>query len=840
VSAGGVGLSLRLGLRQLHRDWRAGELRVLAAAVLIAVTSVTAVAVFTDRIAQALDHQTAELLGADLRLISDHPLPEAVEARAGELGLKTAHTRALRSMIIAGEGDAERVTMAEVKAVSDAYPLRGRLRVAASRFAPDAETGELPRPGQVWVEARLLQKTGLSVGDHVQVGRSRLRIAQVLSYEPDRSGDMFSIAPRLLMRLQDLPATGLVQEGSRLHYGLLLAGEPAAVARFRSEWTPKLQRGERFEGAADARREVRVALERAQQFLGLAAVVAVLLACVAIAMAARRFAQRHLDGCAILRCFGARQRQISGLFLTQLLTLGLLAGALGVLLGYAAQWVLANLLGTLVLVELPAPSLWPVLVGMGVAFGGLLGFALPPILQLREVPTLRVLRREQGGLRPASALSYLAGVVALAGLVLFQSGGLSLGSLMLLGVAGAALVLWLVAAAMIWALKRGLHGGGVWWRFGLANITRRPAAAIAQVMAFGLGIMVLLLLSVVRGDLLQGWAQGLADDAPNRFVVNIQPDQVAAVREFFAGAGPAEPPQLFPMVRGRLMAINGTPVNEALYRNPRARVLVEREFNLSWAGQLQADNAITAGRWWRAEDVGEPLFSVEQGLAKTLGIAVGDRLSYRIAGDTFTATVTSLRSVRWDSFQANFYIIAPPGVLDSYPVSYMTSFYLPPQHTALLDRLVKRFPNLTIIDIAAIMDQVRMIIDRVSLAVEYVFAFTLAAGLTVMYAAIQTTLSERLHENAILRALGARRRRLWLGLAAEFVVLGSLAGLLAAFIANLLGHAVAHFVLELDYTSSPLLWLAGLVLGGAGVGIAGIIGTRRVVNSPPLAVLRDG
>jgi putative ABC transport system permease protein len=833
---------MSLSLRLLRRDWRAGELHVLLAAILVAVTCVTSVTFFTDRVGQALKTQSSELLGADLRMVADHPLESAVMTAAQSLGLAVAETRAFRSMILAGG----QTKLAEIKAASDGYPLRGELRIAPGRFAPDSPTQALPNPGEAWVSPRLLQQLGLTVGDDVQVGNSRLRIAAVLSYEPDRSGDMFSIAPRLLMHLKDLRATGLEQEGSRIRYTLLLAGEQNAIAKFRRTLAPTLKRGERMEGVADARREVRMSLERAQQFLGLAAVVAVILACVAIAMAARRFAQRHLDVCAMMRCFGARQNQINRLFLMQLLMLGLIAGPLGVLLGFLAQAGLVNLLGPLILASLPTPSWTPAIIGLLVAVGGLLGFALPPILQLREVPILRVLRREGtagwSSLRPLSVTSYLAGIAALSALVLFQAGDIKLGMLLILGLAGTAVTLWIVAASLVFGLKRLTGQGHSAWRFGLANLGRHTGMSIVQVMAFGVGIMVLLLLTLVRGDLLRGWADSLPTDAPNRFVISIQPEQRDAVQAFFdqAFAGDEAPAiKLFPMVRGRLVAINDEPVTVAGYADPRAKDLVEREFNLSWASKLQIDNAIVAGRWWGQAAHGEQLFSVEEGIARTLGIKLGDRLTYSIAGEKFTAEVDNLRSVKWDSFRANFFVLTPPGTLDAYPASYITSFYLPPDSTALLDSLVRQFPNLTVINIAALMDQIRQIIERVSLAVEYVFAFTLAAGLVVMVAAIQSTLDVRLRENAVLRALGARRRRLWVSLAAEFVTLGGLAGLLAALLASVLGYVIASQVLGLEYVINPWLWVTGLLVGGLGVGLAGIVGTRKVVNSPPLKVLQE-
>lgn len=824
---------LRLALRLLARDWRAGELRVLMLALLVAVTCVTSVAFFTDRINQALQQQAGELLGGDLRLMADHPLPAAWQSKAKQMQLASVEARSFRSMVLAGD----EVRLAEVKAVGEGYPLRGHLRIAPAPFAADAPVPGLPVPGEVWVEPLMLQQLKLSVGDSIQVGETSLHIGAVLTFEPDRSGDLFNIAPRLLMNLADLAATGLEQEGSRIRYSLLLAGDKAKVTSFRKAVAKSLQRGERMEGVADARQEVRVALQRAHQFLGLAAVVSLVLACVAIVMTARRFAQRRLDACAIMRCLGAQQGQINRLFFLQIFLLGIGGGVLGSALGFVAQLALAEILGQLLLVSLPPAGFYPWLLGLAVGLGSLLGFALPPILQLRQVPTLRVLRRELGGLRPITASTYLGGLLALAAMILWQAGEWRMGLVMLGGVVATALLLWLAAWALVSLLKRLPARGQVAWRYGLTNLTRRPAASIAQLMAFGVGIMVLLLLTLIRGDLLEAWAGRLPLDAPNRFVINIQPSQLAEVEAFFTQSGLPQT-DFFPMVRGRLMAINGEAIDVDAFSNERAKRLASREFNLSWAAQPQVDNKIVAGQWWGDKGAAQHWFSVEEGIAKTLGVKLGDRLRYDIAGQSLEAEVTNLRSVQWDSFRANFFVLAPPGVMEGFPASYMSSFYVPADQAGQLDALVQRFPNLTVIDVSAILNQVRNIIERVAMAVEYVFLFTLAAGLVVLYAAIQSTLDERLRENAILRALGAQRRRLWSSLAAEFVTLGGIAGLLAAFLASVLGLALARQVLELDYVGNPWVWVLGLVVGGLGVGLAGTLGTRQVIKSPPLAVLR--
>lgn len=823
-----------LSLRMLLRDWRAGELRVLAAALVVAVAGVTSVSFFTDRIRLALELQATELLGADLVITSDRPLGLAIADSVPD-ALQTARIVEFPSMAISAEGS----QLVAIKAVSAHYPLRGNLRISREMFAPDNVADGVPAPGTAWLESRLMGMLGVGVGDSVTLGETDFRIAAILTGEPVTDGGLlFSVAPRVMFNLDDLAATGLVQPASRLRYRFLFAGETREVESFRALVETRLAVGERIEGVEDAQPQVREALERARSFLGLAALVSVLLAGVAVAMSARRFIARHLDGCAVMRCLGARQAVILRLFGMQLLWLGLIAVAAGSLIGYLAQYGLERVLDEVVQLTLPAPSARPLALGFMTALVTLLGFAMPPLLHLRNVPALRVLRRELGGVSGAGMLVYAAGTLAMTSLIFWHTGDLRLALTILFGAAAALATLALVAAGLLLLLRRLRPRFGARWRFSLLSLTQRSGTAVIQMMAFGLGIMVLLLLLVVRGDLLREWEGSLPPDAPNRFLINIQPDQVDALGEFFV-ARRQEAPTVFPMVRGRLVAIGERRVVPESYADDRAQRLVRREFNLSWAADMQEDNRIAAGRWWREDEHGEPVVSVESGLAETLGIRLGDRLVFDIAGAEAVVTVTSLRDVEWDSFRANFFVLTPPGVLDEFPVHYISSLHVPPAQFTVLNDLVRSFPNITVIDIAAIMAQVRLIMDRVAMAVEYVFLFTLLSGLLVMYAAVHATLDERIRETVLLRTLGAPRAQLMRGLIVEFTSLGLLSGLVAATAASLLGWLLATRVFQLAYVPSPTLWLVGVLVGGVGVGLAGVLGTRFVLNAPPVKALRE-
>ncbi len=825
--------ALSLSLRMLRRDWRAGELRILILAVVVAVAGVTAVNVFTDRIQRALAQQAHALLGGDLVISASHSLPARYLEAAKERQLDATATQVFPSMVMMGE----RTQLVTIKAVAPGFPLRGQLRVAEQLFSADYPASGIPEPGSVWAESRLLTALDIGVGDRLMVGAVELTVAAVLSHDPTQaSGMLFSLAPSLLLNRVDLAATQLIQPASRVRYQHYFAGTSAVIEGYRRWLEPQLQAGEALQDLDTARPEVRTALARAQRFLGLAAMVSVLLAGVAVAMAVQRFVRRHLDSCAVMRCLGARQGFISRIYIYQMVMLGLGASVLGVAVGYLAQGGLVVALGSLLETELPAPSLVPAVWGGVTGMVTLVGFGMPPLLRLHRVPALRVLRRELGGSGVGGVVVYGLGAVALALLVFIQAGDLTMTLLVLLGLALTLLVLGGVAWGLVLALKSLRGQMGVAWRFGLANIGRRAGVSVVQVVGFGLGIMALLLLTLVRSDLIDQWQARLPVDAPNRFLINIQPQQVAAVEQFLTDRGVGGV-RLHPMVRGRLAAINGEPVSAEQFDGERAQRLLLRAFNLSWAAQPQADNRIVAGQWWQPQDAGKPWVSLEVGLAKTLGLHVGDTLTFQVGGEVVSVYIANLRTVAWDSFQANFFVLAAPGVLDQYPATYMTSFYLPDEQM-VLDDLVGQFPNITVIDIAAVMDQVRHIVERVSLAVEYVFLFTLLAGLMVMYAAIHASLDERIQEIAILKTLGAKEAQLMKGLMAEFGGLGLLAGVVAAVAASAISGLLAVKVFDLDYELNLLVGLSGVVLGGVGIGIAGTLSTRSMLKQPPLWVLR--
>ena len=819
-----------LAWRMLARDWRAGELTVLGLALVLAVTALTSVAFLVDRVEQGLNLQARQLLGGDLLLSADHPWHDDFRGKAVELGLNYAESATFPSMVM-GEGG---LSLAEVKAVSANFPLRGRLRVATAVSGVDAEAPSGPAPGEAWSDERLATALATPTGGFLMLGETRLKAGPVLTLEPDRGINAFALAPRLLINFDDLPATGLIQPGSRVSWRLHLAGADGTVAAYKSWAEKQLRRGERLEDLDNARPEIRNLLERAQRFLRLAALLAVVLAAVAVGLAADRYMRRHLDGCAVMRCIGASERQILAIHGGEFVFFGLLATLVGALLGFLVQSGLHALLGELLAAGLPLPSWRPWALGLAVGAVLVGGFVAPPLLRLKRVPTMRVLRREWGATEPLSVSTYGLGLILLAALMLALAGELRLGGIVLGGFLAAIALFALAARLGLAVLTRVRPGSG--WRHGLAGLRRRRGATVLQAVALGLGLMALLLLTVARQDLLASWRSRVPPDAPNRFIINIQTDQVGPVMEFFVRQG-LQPPLMEPMVRGRLTAINGRPVSPASFGDERAQRLVEREFNLSTSSLMPKGNSVMAGRWHG--NAKTPQFSVEQGLAETLGLKLGDELTYEVAGARLAAPITSLRKLEWDSMRVNFFVISSPGALEGFPTSHVTSFHLPRERQDFVGELVRAYPNLTVIDVASIVRQLQDTLDQVAKAIQAVFGFALLAGLLVLAAALQASADERVRELAVMRALGARRRQLRIALAAEFAALGALAGGLAGVGAMAVAWALAHFALHLPYLPSPLLPGLGLVCGSLGVMAAGLWATRSALGRPAMDVLRE-
>ena len=847
-------LFLTLGWKTLLRDLRAGELRLLMVAVTLAVASLTAVGFFADRLNGGLQRDALQLLGGDAVVRSDGQIPPAFVEKAQALGLKTVSTVTFPTMARARDEDGGASKLVAFKGVPDGYPLRGNMTVADTLESAGQTTRDIPAPGTAWADASLLESLGLKPGQPLLMGDARFTISRVIVQEPDRGAGFISFSPRVMINQLDVAATGLIQPASRTNYRFAVAGDGKAVKAYVQWAEAELKkpdaatrlRGARLESLESGSPEMRQTLDRAEKFLNLVALLAALLSAVAVAIVARSFAAKHLDDCAMLRVLGQPQRTIALAYTFEFVLAGLIASALGVALGFAVHYAFVLLLAGLVSSTLPAATLWPVAFGMGMGLTLLLAFGLPPVLQLASVPPLRVIRRDVGNLKPVSLLVLGVGIVGFVALLLAASSDLKLGLIAVGGFAGAVVVFAAASYAAVRLLRASVSETTAprWLVLATRQLSARPAYAVVQTSALAVGLLALMLLVLLRTDLISSWRQATPADAPNRFVINVQPDQGEAFQQALRDGG-VKKFDWYPMIRGRLVAINGKDITPDNFEDDRAKRLVDREFNLSNSAEKPGHNEVIAGRWTANE---ANAISVEEGLAKTLGLKLGDSLRFDIAGQTSEAKITSLRKVDWGSLHVNFFVMYPVAQLPAeVPVTFISAFRAPEAAAPLAGQarapsfdnaLVKAFPNITNVDMSATLAQVQRVLDQVIRAVEFLFGFTLAAGLVVLFAAITATREERAREFAIMRAVGARASLLRQVQRAELAGVGLLAGFLASVVALAVGWGLARYVFDFNWTGSWTVPVLGSLAGAVLALSAGWWGLRAVLNTPVVETLR--
>ena len=830
----------RLGWRTLWRDVRSGELRLLVLAVTLAVAALTAVGFFADRLQGGLQRDARQLLGGDAVVATDNPTPAVFTQQAQQLGLKVVHTLTFPTMARASDAQGGSAKLVALKAVEAGYPLRGSLKIKSQNSAIEKVARSIPERGQVWVEPQLMDALGLSMGDALLLGNSRLTIAATIAYEPDRGTGFMNFSPRVMVHSADLDATGLVQPASRISYRMAVAGKDSQVNAF-VQWA-ELQikgdqpmRGVRIESVQTGRPEMGQTLDRASKFLSLVALLAALLSAVAVALAARSFAASHLDDCAMLRVLGLSQRTIAASYCWEFALVGLFASGLGVAIGFGVHYLFVVLLAGLVDASLPSASAVPVFLGLGMGLTLLVAFGLPPILQLAQVPPLRVIRRDVGNLRPASLGVLSVGIAGFAALLLAVSSDLTLGLIAVGGFAGAVLVFagmaWLAIKVLRWSVNDATAPRAL--VLATRQIAARPAFTVVQVSALAVGLLALVLLVLLRTDLISSWKKATPVDAPNRIVINVSPDQSKDFQQTLTRAG-VETFDWYPMIRGRLIAINGRDVSPDDFLEDRAKRLVDREFNLSHSAVKPSNNLIVEGQWTEEE---KGAISMEEGIAQTLGLKLGDSLRFDIAGMQTESQITSLRKVDWGSMRANFFAMYPVSQLGQVPATYMGAFKAP-LTPGFDNALVRAFPNVTNIDMSATISQVQRVLDQVIGAVEFLFGFTLAAGLVVLFAAVSATREERARDFAIMRAIGAQNRLLRQVQRIELAGVGLLAGFLASCVASVVGWALARYVFDFSWTVSLWVPLAGAVVGAVLALAAGWWGLREVLSRPVVETLR--
>ncbi|PID45561.1 MAG: hypothetical protein CSB47_07885 [Proteobacteria bacterium] len=818
-----------MNLMNLWRQaWRIAEMRLLFLALLVSVTAVTSVNFFTDRTDRSMTQQATQLLGADMIVRSSRPLNKNYLTQAAQFGLQRAEMIRFRSMVSVGD----ELQLSDIQAVSEQYPLRGAIETSTRLDA----LGELDSvsnltSGQVWADAQLLTSLNIAPQSEVRIGRSLFNLSKVLMKTPDQSSNVFQFSPKVLMPLADLPTTGLLTPGSRAQFNYLFAGSDAQINAMREWLTPQLKTGERIETLNDGLPSVKTALSRAQRFLNTAALLSVILAGAAIALTSYSFSRHETHPVAVLKTMGASRRRILLRYLSQLLLASTVAALLGAVLGYFIQHGIAYALRDVIGQTLPAPSFMPVIIGLLTSWIMVLSFSSPQLLQLVNTLPVQIFQNQpqaHGNRWKLLVATIMTGIFAL---MWMQTRDLKLSAFLFLGTLGAILVFWLVSTLLLAQLKKISRTHQYAARV-LVNAGQRP---VLLVVVFGIGLFSLLLLTTLRTDLLDRWQSSIPEDAPNNFLINIQPDEVDRLRSYLNSH--QINPQMYPIVRGRLVTMKGRPVVPDDYESLRDQRLLQREFNLSSTDTLPEANTLLEGEWFKPE--ASSGFSVEEGIMQRFSLSLGDTMTFDIGGQKFTETISSVRKVNWDNLTPNFFVLAPPNSMDQLPQTWITSIFVPPENRRLIPELIRQHPSVSTINISAIMEQVRELIAKAAFAVQAIFVFTLLAGIVVLFAALQSQKAERRKELAILKTIGANRQQLRRSILTEFVLVGAIAGFLAGAFAVIASNIAAYVLFDLEPSINLLLILIGTVAGALLVGIAGYLNLRPLLNVAPAVLFQE-
>ena len=816
--------------RLFWRELRRGELWVIAFALFLAVGSVVSLSGITEGVKSALMQRSAQFIAADKVLRSSQPFEQGIIDKAEQLQLKTAQQMQFDSMLFAGDN----LRLATIKAVSSSYPLRGELVLKRGNVITAIETATLT-PGRLFLEARLFDLLGVAVGDEIELGMSRLQVGGVIVNEPDAPLSVFGGAPRVIMHLDDVAATEIVQPGSRIGYRYLFAGSSAALQQFESELTPQLSVHQRWQ-KMDRESAIGSALQRAERFLLLAGLLGIVLAACAAAVAASRYSQRHTQAVAVIKALGATTAQIRLIYGSHLLLVVLFSLLCGLIAGQVAigavQWGIQ-----LYLPDYRAEfSMRPLWLGTLTCMICALLFAARPMWRLAATPAIEVLKRPTAKFT-LDTLQWLIGAAAIWALMWLFSGELVLSIGLFLLCAGFAAMLMASAAVLVRLAKPMAAGQSSARKLALANLKRRLWANSFQLITFSLAIFLALLLYFLRAELIGQWQRQIPAGAPNQFLVNITESQRSEL-DSFAAEHRLELGQYYPVVRGRLTAINDEQLQQEATKDDRSqqRVGVGRELNLTWLSQLPDNNQLLSGNWFSSDAKAQ--VSVEAEIAERLQVKLGDSLVFSIGGQMVTATVSSIRKVDWNSLQPNFYMILSPDLLADFPATYINAFYLSAERTTLLNQLARLLPTVTVISVDNIIAQVNDIIAQVTIALSFILLIICIAAALVLVAQVQATLEQREQELAILRTLGARYAFLRNALLLEFALLGAMAGGFATLLAEAMLLTVQQRVFELPFSPHYNLWWMGPVLGILMVTLLGWWQLKRLLRIPGAQLMR--
>lgn len=825
---------MKLALRLLWRDFKAGELWLLLLSLVLAVTTVTAISIFADRIRNSIQDQASQLLAGDIQIRGSSQIPDEWRLEATAQGLQTSDILTFQAMTFSDD----QMILASLKAVSNSYPLKGELKIGSEPFVADQVVDHGPASGEAWLASRLFGALGVDIGDTISIGNADFKVAAAIINEPDSGQSFFGVGPRVIINWQDIAETETVQTGSRLRYRLVIAGEQSDIQNY-SEWIkPQLGNHHRLVGVENNERSVGSTLDRAESFLLLAGSLGVILAGVSLALAARRYSRRQEIYVALLKTIGMTPQKVQQLYLINLTLIAVSGTLLGLLLGWsiheAILWIFSGLLPE----NLMPFGVRPLLTGVVTGLVCLFAFAAPPILALKQTPPARVLRSQDSEKGLSTLKSFAIGLISIVGLVYWYSQS----TLITLSLLGGLTLASILVSGLAWLMIRLLRKVGVTlgrtWRIGLANLQRHGKQNALQVMIFSTSLMLLFVLTMVRGALIEDWQKQMPDDIPNHFVYNIFQSELEDVKQFIAthelGASP-----FYPMVRGRLVAVNGEDAKARIQNaSSEGSDDYRRELNLTWSNELAEDNDIVAGSWWQPGDETKNLISIEQSFAEGIQVDLGDTLTFSIAGQLTEVEIASIRTVQWDSLKPNFYVIFSNTILDGLAASYMTSFRMDDRQKPLLTEFARSMPTVSLVEIDAIINQIRGIISQVSLAVEFILLLVLVSGFLVLATSIQATLDDRVKESVILRTLGAKKSLVKGSLLIEFGSLGWLSGLMGAAGAESVLYLLQSQVFDMDFTWHAQIWLLGPWVGMVLIGGVGMLSTSSVTKMPPLAILR--
>ena len=828
--------NLKLSLRLLARDWRSGALTILVFSLLLAVATVTSISLFTSRIHNSIYDEAAQFLAGSVKISGSIPIEDSWLNQAETLNIETALITEFTSMAFSEQ----EMILTQVKAVSSSYPLKGEMTIAKTPYGAEQKISGAPKEGEAWLASRLFEALGISIGDKIFLGDGEFIVTAAVVKEPDAGQSLFGIAPRAMINHKDIAKTNAVQVGSRISYSLLISGSENRIDKFQNWIDPKLGHHFRWNDAKSSNRSVGGALDRAESFLLLAGSLSVILGCAAIALAARRYAQKNAKTVAVLKTLGYTPNDVLTTFSLILITLGLSGVLAGSLLGWVLHWGILIAIGNLIPTQLMAPSFSAYWTGYITGFVALLAFAAPPFFSLRNVlPKAAINDSNQSAFNAFWA--NLLGLAAIVLLVFLYSRDplltlyLTIGSIICLqGV-------FLLSKATISFSQRFAKKLNYTWRLGFNNLQRHQKTNAMQIMIFSILLLLVAILISVRTHLIAQWKNQLPPNAANHFAFNIFPDELEDVKQAFAESGVTHSP-FYAMTRGRIVAVNGESTAERVAKFNEGGMDYEREINLTSSQEMGPDNTIESGQWWTSSQLvadAEFLVSTEEGYAKGLGIEVDDLLLFSIAGQELTARVTSIRSVQWDSMNPNFFMIFNQAIDKKYGANWLTSFHIDANQKTFLNQLTRKYPTISLIELDQTINQIRDIINKITTAIEFILMLVVISGLLVLITSIQATLDMRFKESAILRTLGAEKALVRKTLITEFSVLGLLAGLLAVVGTEACLFLLQTLTFELQYQPFFIIWLALPIAGALLIGATGWVSTRRVTQVPPMHVLKS-